>query len=244
MKKMFSEIWVGFEARSLKSHLSPSIAKEEQEMIEYMIMAIIAYCIGSLNISIFISKKLGGFDLREKGSNSTGATNVLRTLGKKAAAITLLFDILKGIVAIAISMIIGNIMEETNQELLLQIAGIAVVIGHTFPIFFGFKGGKGVATSIGILLMSNWKIGLICLIFALVLMILTRMVSVGSCAAAILFPVLTLFINDSYTILTEGKSGNAYFIYSVLLSVIVLYNHRSNIKRLLNGTENKLSLKK
>lgn len=213
-------------------------------MIEYMIMAIIAYCIGSLNISIFISKKLGGFDLREKGSNSTGATNVLRTLGKKAAAITLLFDILKGIVAIAISMIIGNIMEETNQELLLQIAGIAVVIGHTFPIFFGFKGGKGVATSIGILLMSNWKIGLICLIFALVLMILTRMVSVGSCAAAILFPVLTLFINDSYTILTEGKSGNAYFIYSVLLSVIVLYNHRSNIKRLLNGTENKLSLKK
>ncbi len=235
---------MGFEARSLKSHLSPSIAKEEQEMIEYMIMAIIAYCIGSLNISIFISKKLGGFDLREKGSNSTGATNVLRTLGKKAAAITLLFDILKGIVAIAISMIIGNIMEETNQELLLQIAGIAVVIGHTFPIFFGFKGGKGVATSIGILLMSNWKIGLICLIFALVLMILTRMVSVGSCAAAILFPVLTLFINDSYTILTEGKSGNAYFIYSVLLSVIVLYNHRSNIKRLLNGTENKLSLKK
>lgn len=235
---------MGFEGRSLKSHLSPSIAKEEQEMIEYMIMAIIAYCIGSLNISIFISKKVGGFDLREKGSNSTGATNVLRTLGKKAAAITLLFDILKGIVAIAISMIIGNIMEETNQELLLQIAGIAVVIGHTFPIFFGFKGGKGVATSIGILLMSNWKIGLICLIFALVLMILTRMVSVGSCAAAILFPVLTLFINDSYTILTEGKSGNAYFIYSVLLAVIVLYNHRSNIKRLLNGTENKLSFKK
>lgn len=213
-------------------------------MIEYMIMAIIAYCIGSLNISIFISKKMGGFDLREKGSNSTGATNVLRTLGKKAAAITLLFDILKGIVAIAISMIIGNIMKETNQELLLQIAGIAVVIGHTFPIFFGFKGGKGVATSIGILLMSNWKIGLICFIFALVLMILTRMVSVGSCAAAILFPVLTLFINDSYTILTEGKSGNTYFVYSVILAVIVLYNHRSNIKRLLNGTENKLSFKK
>lgn len=213
-------------------------------MIEYMIMAIIAYCIGSLNISIFISKKMGGFDLREKGSNSTGATNVLRTLGKKAAAITLLFDILKGIVAIAISMIIGNIMKETNQELLLQIAGIAVVIGHTFPIFFGFKGGKGVATSIGILLMSNWKIGLICLVFALVLIILTRMVSVGSCAAAILFPVLTLFINDSYTVLAEGKNGNTYFVYSVILAVIVLYNHRSNIKRLLNGTENKLSLKK
>lgn len=213
-------------------------------MIEYIIMAIIAYCIGSLNISIFISKKMGGFDLREKGSNSTGATNVLRTVGKKAAAITLLFDIFKGIIAIAISMIIGNIIKETNQELLLQIAGIAVVLGHTFPIFFGFKGGKGVATSIGILLMSNWKIGLICLVFALVLIILTRMVSVGSCAASILFPVLTLFINDNYTILTEGKRGSTYLIYSIILAVIVLYNHRSNIKRLLNGTENKLSLKK
>lgn len=213
-------------------------------MIEYIIMAIIAYCIGSLNISIFISKKMGGFDLREKGSNSTGATNVLRTLGKKAAAITLLFDILKGIVAIAISMIIGNIVEGTNKELLLQIAGIAAVIGHTFPIFFGFKGGKGVATSLGILLMSNWKIGLICLVFALVLMALTRMVSLGSCGAAILFPVLTLFINDSYTVLTEGKRGSTYLIYSVILAVIVLYNHRSNIQRLLNGTENKLSFKK
>ena len=213
-------------------------------MVEYIIMAMIAYCIGSLNIYIFISKKMGGFDLREKGSNSTGATNVLRTLGKKAAAITLLFDILKGIVAIAISMIIGNIVEGTNKELLLQIAGIAAVIGHTFPIFFGFKGGKGVATSLGILLMSNWKIGLICLVFALVLMALTRMVSLGSCGAAILFPVLTLFINDSYTVLTEGKRGSTYLIYSVILAVIVLYNHRSNIQRLLNGTENKLSFKK
>lgn len=213
-------------------------------MIEYIIMAIIAYCIGSLNISIFISKKMGGFDLREKGSNSTGATNVLRTLGKKAATITLLFDILKGIVAIAISMIIGNIVEGTNKELLLQIAGIAAVLGHTFPIFFGFKGGKGVATSLGILLMSNWKIGLICLVFAFVLMALTRMVSLGSCGAAILFPVLTLFMDDSYTVLTEGKRGSTYLIYSVILAVIVLYNHRSNIQRLLNGTENKLSFKK
>ena len=92
--------------------------------------------------------------------------------------------------------------------------------------------------------MSNWKIGLICLVFALLLMALTRMVSVGSCAAAILFPVLTLFINDSYTILTEGKNGTTYFIYSVILAVIVLYNHRTNIKRLLNGTENRISFKK
>lgn len=213
-------------------------------MIIYIIVAIIAYLIGSINFSIIISKKMAGFDVREKGSGNAGSTNVLRTVGKKAAALTLMCDILKGVIAIAISMIIGNIVEGSNKELLLQIAGIAVVIGHTFPVFFGFKGGKGVATSLGILLMSNWKIGLICLVFALVLMLLTKMVSLGSCGAAVLFPVLTLFINDSYTVLTEGKKGSTYFIYSIILAVIVLYNHRSNIKRLLNGTENKLSFKK
>lgn len=212
-------------------------------MVEWIIMAIIAYCIGSVNFSVIISKKMAGFDVREKGSGNAGSTNVLRTVGKKAAILTLVCDILKGVIAIAISIIIGNMVEGANKELLLQIAGIAVVIGHTFPIFFGFKGGKGVATSLGILLMSNWKIGLICLVFALVLMLLTRMVSLGSCAAAILFPVLTLFINDSYTILTEGKKGSTYLMYSIILAVIVLYNHRSNIKRLLNGTENKLNFK-
>ena len=117
-------------------------------MIEYIIMAIIAYCIGSINFSVIISKKMAGFDVREKGSGNAGSTNMLRSVGKKAAAITLLCDILKGVVAILISIIIGNIVKEANKELLLQIAGIAVVIGHTFPVFFEFKGGKGVATSL------------------------------------------------------------------------------------------------
>ena len=209
-------------------------------MAAYIIVAIIAYLIGSVNFSILISKKMAGFDVREKGSGTAGTTNMLRSVGKKAAAITLICDILKGVVSIGIAIIVGNIVKNLDRELLLQIAGIAVVIGHTFPIFFGFKGGKGVATSLGVLLMSNWQIGLICLVFALVLMALTRMVSLGSCGAAVLFPVLTLFINQHYIVLTEGKSGRVYFVYSVILAIIVLYNHRSNIKRILNGTENKL----
>lgn len=213
-------------------------------MLIYILMAVIAYLIGSVNFSVIISKKMAGFDVREKGSGNAGSTNVLRTVGKKAAALTLVCDILKGVVSILIAIAIGNVVKDVNKELLLQIAGIAVVIGHTFPIFFGFKGGKGVATSLGVLLMSNWQIGLICLVFALVLMILTKMVSLGSCGAAVLFPVLTLFINEHYTVLTEGKSGKVYFIYSVILAIIVLYNHRSNIKRILNGTENKLSFSK
>ena len=213
-------------------------------MAIYIIMAIIAYLIGSVNFSIIISKKMAGFDVREKGSGNAGTTNMLRSVGKGAAALTLICDILKGVISIIIAIILGNIIKDINREVLLQVAGVAVVIGHTFPIFFGFKGGKGIATSLGILLMSNWQIGLICLVFALALMALTRMVSLGSCAAAVLFPVLTLFINDNYTVLTEGKGGNVYFIYSLILAVIVLYNHRSNIKRILEGKENKLSFKK
>ena len=212
-------------------------------MAAYIIVAIIAYLIGSINFSVLISKKMAGFDVREKGSGNAGTTNMLRSVGKKAAAITLVCDILKGVVSIVIAIIVGNIAKNLDRELLLQIAGIAVVLGHTFPIFFGFKGGKGVATSLGVLLMSNWQIGLICLVFAVVLMVLTRMVSLGSCAAAVLFPVLTLFINQHYTVLTDGKSGRVYFVYSVILAIIVLYNHRSNIKRILSGTENKLSFK-
>ena len=212
-------------------------------MAVYIIVAVIAYLIGSVNFSVLISKKMAGFDVREKGSGNAGTTNMLRSVGKKAAAITLICDILKGVISIAIAIIVGSIVKNLDNELLFQIEGIAVVLGHTFPIFFGFKGGKGVATSLGVLLMSNWQIGLICLVFAIVLMALTRMVSLGSCAAAVLFPVLTLFINQHYTVLTDGKNGRVYFVYSVILAIIVLYNHRSNIKRILNGTENKLSFK-
>ena len=204
-------------------------------MVAYIIIAIIAYAIGSVNFSVIFSKKFAGFDIREKGSGNAGSTNMLRSVGKKAALLTLLCDILKGVISILIAILMGNIIKNVgNKALLAQIAGIAVVLGHTYPIFFGFKGGKGVATSLGVLLMSNWKIGLICLVFALVLMALTRVVSMGSIAAAILFPVLTLFINTDYIV--EGN----YFIYSVILAVIVAFNHRSNIKRILNGTENKL----
>ena len=196
-----------------------------------IVMAVIAYLIGSINFSVIISKRVAGFDVREKGSGNAGTTNMLRSVGKGAAAVTLLCDVLKGIVAIVIAIILGNIFQSTDKALLVQIAGIAVVLGHTFPIFFGFKGGKGVATSLGILLVSNWQIGLI---------FLTRMVSLGSCAAAVLYPVLTLFIDEHYIV----SEGSGYLVYSIILAVIVLFNHRENIKRIMNGTENRVSFKK
>lgn len=214
--------------------------------MEYVVMLIIAYLIGSINFSILISKKRAGYDIREKGSGNAGTTNMLRNLGKKYAAITLICDILKGVVSIVIAIIIGKILGgNTNAALLVQIAGVAVVLGHTFPIFFGFKGGKGVATSLGILLITNWQIGLICLVFGIVLIALTRMVSLGAIAAAVLFPILTLFIGENYYIVPSFSGlGNGYFIFSVILAVIVIFNHRTNIKRILNGSENKVSFKK
>ena len=206
-------------------------------MIMYVLMAIIAYLIGSVNFSVILSKKMAGFDVREKGSGNAGTTNMLRTVGKGAAALTLICDVLKGVVAIGIAILMGKTGADIDKALLVQIAGIAVVLGHTFPIFFQFKGGKGVATSLGVLLLSNWQIGLICLVFGLLLIILTRMVSLGSCAAAVLYPVLTLFIHEHYIV----SEGNDYFIYSILLAIIVLWNHRANIKRIMSGTENRIS---
>ena len=209
-------------------------------MATYIIIAIIAYAIGSINFSVLISKKMAGFDVREKGSGNAGTTNMLRSVGKKAAVITLLCDILKGVVSIGVALIGGNIVKNVDKAVLVQIAGILVVVGHTFPIFFEFKGGKGVATSLGVIMMINWKIGLICLVFALVIMAFSRMVSMGSVGAAILFPVLTLFINTNFIV---EASGMKYFIFSVILAVMVIFNHRANIKRIANGTENKLSFK-
>lgn len=209
-------------------------------MASYIIVAIIAYAIGSINFSVIISKKMAGFDVREKGSGNAGTTNMLRSVGKQAAAITLLCDILKGVISILIALLVGNIAKNVDKAVLVQIAGILVVVGHTFPIFFEFKGGKGVATSLGVIMMINWQIGLICLVFAIAIMAFSKMVSMGSVGAAILFPILTLFINTNFIV---QESGMKYFVFSVILAAMVIFNHRANIKRIANGTENKLSFK-
>jgi len=172
----------------------------------YVIVAIIAYLIGSISFSVIFGKKIAGIDVREKGSKNAGATNVLRTAGKKAAILTLICDVLKGIFAVLVAYFATKIFSIESGDVLVQIAAVAVVIGHMFPIFFQFKGGKGIATSLGILLIVNWQIGLICLVFALV-------------------------------------SGDSYLILGIILAALVIYNHRTNIQRLMNGTENKISFK-
>ena len=204
-------------------------------MTIYIIISLIAYFIGSISFSVIFSRKFAGFDVREKGSGNAGTTNVLRSVGKKAAAITLVCDILKGVIAIGIAIIASKIWKEVDVEILKYLAGFFAILGHTFPIFFEFRGGKGVATALGVLITLNWKVGLICLVFGVILIALTRMVSVGSIMSAILFPVLIVFI---------GGIKFEAIIISILIAMLVVFNHRANIQRLKNGTENKLSFKK
>lgn len=111
-------------------------------MVPYIIAAVISYAIGSIMSSVIISRKMAGFDVREKGSKNAGSTNVLRAVGKKAAIITLVCDILKGIIAILISMLIAKIADVDNVLLIKYVAGLSAILGHTFPIFFEFRGGK------------------------------------------------------------------------------------------------------
>lgn len=214
-------------------------------LINYIVVAVCAYLIGSISFSVIFTKKMAGFDVREKGSGNAGTTNVLRTAGKKLAALTLLCDLLKGVAAILLGLLVGEMVKAdiNTRAILVEIAGIFVVIGHTFPVFFKFKGGKGVATSLGVLLIINWRLGLICLIFALLLMALSKMVSLGSISAAVLFPVLCIFTKTHYIMGDEG-SHISYIIFGIILGLIVIFNHRSNITRLANGTESKIDFKK
>ena len=191
-------------------------------MINYFVVAIAAYLIGSISFSVIFTKKFAGFDVREKGSGNAGTTNVLRTAGKGIAAFTLLCDILKGVVAILIALLVGEMIKADAKvrAILVQIAGVFVIVGHTFPIFFKFKGGKGVATALGVILMVNWEVGLICLVYALILMALSRMVSLGSIATSILFPILCIFSTTNY--LVGGAEAHfAYVIFSIIYQPFV-----------------------
>lgn len=200
-------------------------------------VAVISYLIGSVNSSILLSRIVTGKDIRESGSGNAGATNMLRTMGKKYAVITLIIDILKGVIAVLLARFTADRFGATDT--VAYIAGICAVLGHNFPIFFGFRGGKGVATSLGVVLLLDWKIGLTVLVAALIIMAVTRYVSLGSIAAAVLFAVLEIVM------MAVHKSFNPIQLVCVLiLAVLLVVRHHANIGRLVNGTENKLGSKK
>ena len=200
--------------------------------------AIIGYLIGSVNFSIILSKALTGEDIRKSGSGNAGATNMLRTHGKKMGVITLLLDVLKGVIAVLAA---GLLAKYTNAdaEVLRYVAGTAVVVGHDFPLFFGFKGGKGVATSLGVVLMLDWQIGLIILVCALAVMALTRYVSLGSVLGGAAF-----IVAETVKVFMAQELNAVKLVCVLILGGLLIGRHHANIGRLIKGTENKLGATK
>ena len=212
-------------------------------IIKLVIVAIISYLLGSCNFGVIISKSLKKEDMRESGSGNAGTTNMMRTYGKTLGILTIIGDIAKVFVAIWLAFKIMSVEEtklifdrisDNPQYVLKSFAGLFAVAGHIFPCFFKFKGGKGVATSGGMVIMIDWRIALILFSIFVLTILITRYVSLGSIIMAVLYPVfMGLFHKDAGLV-----------IISLVFTVIVVTAHRENIKKLINHTENKIGSKK
>ena len=197
-----------------------------------IVCTIIPYLLGSINFAVIISSKNYADDVRTHGSGNAGMTNMLRTYGKKAAALTLCGDALKAVVAA----LIGYFMMGVYGA---YIAGFFCVLGHVFPIFFKFKGGKGVVTAAASMLMCNPIVFFILAVLFVGIVAVSRFISLGSIMCALLYPVV---LNGVEKVLVGGSG--AYMIFAILIAILVTLKHKDNIKRLLEGKENKLEFKK
>lgn len=188
----------------------------------FIISAIIAYLLGSISCAVLVTRFLKLPDPRTQGSGNAGATNVLRTSGGKAGILVLIGDMLKGLIAILIALLFHV------KGAALGFVGLAAVIGHVYPVFFGFKGGKGVATAAGVLLPLSLVTFVFVLITFGIVMFVTRYVSLASMIGAIAAPIY-LLIGGNYI----------YFLPFAFIAALIIWNHRSNIERLRAGTEPK-----
>lgn len=203
--------------------------------MNFILFGLIAYLLGSVPTAVWVGKSWYDIDVREHGSKNAGATNTFRVLGKKPGIVVLLIDIFKGFLAVSLPVFLAQPEWTSDEVILLQMtAAICAVLGHVFPIFAGFKGGKGVATSLGIIIGIHPPAAGICLLIFLVVFISTHYVSLGAICAAITFPLAIKFI--------FGLTYLPLLIFSCILSFAVIFAHKKNIKRLLKGEENKMNL--
>ena len=209
------------------------------KMLSIILLTTISYLLGSIPFGIIVSKLWKGIDIREHGSKNPGATNVYRVLGPVPALIVLILDIGKGLVATLWVSRISIGQPILNPVSLMILAGIAVILGHTFPIFAGFKGGKGVATGLGVLISLAPFETVLALLLFLIIVGITRYVSLGSLSSAS-FILLALAFEKYYL---HKPISLELLITVMVLTFFIFYTHRSNIKRLLNGTENKFGRK-
>jgi len=191
---------------------------------------VLAYLIGALPSSVWIGMKFYDTDVREHGSGNAGATNTFRVLGKRAGIIVLILDILKAWIAVSLlSVLAGN--ESIEFQLTL---GLVAVLGHIFPIYIGFRGGKGIASLLGVIISIHPMAALISIGVFLLTLIISRFISLSSMFAACAFPVLIVYYFN--------ESNNSLIIFSVMVAVLVIFTHKKNIERLLKNEESKVSI--
>lgn len=196
---------------------------------------IIAYVIGSIPSSIWIGKSYFGKDVRDFGSGNAGATNTFRVLGKRAGIIVLLLDILKGVTAASLILYMPSVSHGTDQYVNLQLLfGILSVVGHIFPVFENFNGGKGIATLFGMLIGIHYILAVACVALFVIVLLLTRYVSLSSILATISFPIFTIYIFN--------RDEPLFIAFGIAAALMVVITHKKNIVRLLNGEETKANL--
>ena len=206
-------------------------------IINIIIALILAYLLGSIPTAVWVGKAFHGTDVREHGSRNAGATNVIRVLGWKTGVPVLLADMAKGCLAALLPLFMHLAPAESSELINLQVfCGLAAIVGHMFPVFAGFRGGKGVATAAGAISAIHPHVTLICLGVFILVFLITGIVSVSSMTAGIAFPVLLYTFFDTPSLL--------FRIFSVFIAVAILISHRNNIKRLIKGEEKRLFQKK
>lgn len=190
-----------------------------------ILCVVIGYALGSISFSTLVGRWFGKIDIREHGSGNAGATNTLRILGARYAILVLLADIAKGVVAVGIGIGLGH-----GNPWVTYLSGLAAIVGHNWPVFFGFRGGKGIATTIGVLLVVMPRSVLLAGLVAVVLIALTRYVSLGALVLTILTPILGIVLH----------SGTGKVWLAVAVAVLSIWRHRKNIGRLMRGKEHRV----
>lgn len=222
-------------------------------ILPLLLVALIGYLLGSISFAIILTRAFAHEDVRSHGSGNAGATNVLRVAGKKASALTFLFDFLK----CAASVIIGyfilryacaqNGIDTEMARLGMYAAGFMCIIGHMHPLYFGFRGGKGVVTAAAMMLLLDWRVFLICFAVFLLTFAWKKTVSISSICAALIYPFVTFFT----TFFLDYKTGTLPVVYVIMATAVaaliggtVTFKHRANIKRILAGEEKPISFRK
>lgn len=188
------------------------------------LLPLLAYLLGSVSTAVVIARLMGLQDPRETGSKNPGATNILRYGGKAAAILTLAGDILKGVIAVLIARAL------TTDDVIIALTGFAAFLGHLFPVFFGFRGGKGVATALGVWLALNPWVGLLLIATWVLMAVLFRYSSLSALTASVAAPLYVAWLSP----------GMPYLATMIVMSAILIFRHRSNIRNLLAGTETKI----